>query len=152
LKAFISKSWIDDQKDHHREKRKRLFSLNKRYDYFGWAIYLLALVASVIHIVQGVSTGLVFSHLFENILIFLAIALPAVGAAVMGVHKHGEYERLESRSCSMTKAIEDISIDFQQVKQTDKFVELMQDFDKLVLLENQDWFMLMKMSKLEVCP
>jgi hypothetical protein len=52
----------------------------------------------------------------------------------------------------MTKAIEDMSIDFEQVNQPDRFVELMNDFDKLVLLENQDWFMLLKLSKLEVCP
>lgn len=152
IKSFISDNWINDQKEHHSGKRTRLLFVNKRYVYFGWTIYFLALIASTIHIVQHISFETVFSHLFENILIFLAIALPAIGASVMGIHKHGEYERLESRSCSMTKAIEDISIDFQQVNTTDKFTELMYDFDKLVLLENQDWFTLMKMSKLEVCP
>jgi len=149
---YIAKNWIDDQKNHHSEKRIKLLSVNKGYVYFGWAIYLIALVTSSIHIIQNMSAEIAFSHMFENLLIFLAIALPAIGAAVMGTHKHGEYERLEGRSGNMTKAIEDISIDFMEVTDKIEFNDLMYDFDKLILLENQDWFMLMKLAKLEVCP
>lgn len=152
FRNYITKHWIGDQKNHHSAKHIRLISLNKRYVFFGWAIYLIAIITSAIHIIHSLYTGIAFSHLLENLLIFLAIALPAIGAAVMGIHKHGEYERLEGRSGNLTKAIEDISIDFKDVSDKIEFNKLMHEFDKLILLENQDWYMLMKLAKLEVCP
>ena len=78
--------------------------------------------------------------------------LPAVGAAVVGIHKHGKYERLENRSHNMSRAIENMSIDFQQVSTSKELILLMQDFDQLILMENLDWLMLMKLVKLEVYP
>jgi len=152
FKDYIIKHWIDDQKDHHSNKYRKLTKVNKRYAYFGWVIYLIALIASGIHIVQNLSAGFELDHLTENILIFLAIALPALGAAVVGIRKHGEYERIQSRSSNMSEVIEDISIDFKKVHDKDEFLSLMYDLDKLMLLENQDWFMLMKLVKLEVNP
>ncbi|NQT77602.1 MAG: hypothetical protein HQ565_07805 [Bacteroidetes bacterium] len=152
FKDYIIKHWIDDQKNHHSEKHRKLTKLNKRFAYFGWVIYLIALIASGIHIVQSLSTGFELDQLTENILIFLAIALPALGAAVVGIRKHGEYERIESRSYNMSEVIEDISIDFNKLHDKNEFVSLMYDLDKLMLLENQDWLMLMKLVKLEVNP
>ena len=152
FKKYIIKHWIDDQKNHHSEKHRKLIKVNKRYGYFGWVIYLIALIASGFHIVQNLSGGFELDQMIENILIFLAIALPALGAAVVGIRKHGEYERLESRSGNMSEVIEDISIDFNKVQDKKEFVNLMYDFDKLMLLENQDWLMLMKLVKLEVYP
>jgi len=152
FKDYIIKHWIDDQKNHHSEKHRKLTKLNRRYAYFGWVIYLIALIASGIHIVQHFSAGFELVQPTDNILIFLAIALPALGAAVVGIRKHGEYERIESRSSNMSEVIEDISIDFNKVHDKDEFVNLMYDLDKLMLLENQDWLMLMKLVKLEVNP
>jgi hypothetical protein len=152
FKDYIIKHWIDDQKNHHSEKHHKLNKVNKRYAYFGWVIYLIALIASGIHIVQNLSAGFELDQLTENILIFLAIALPALGAAVVGIRKHGEYERIQNRSSNMSEAIEDISIDFNKLHDEDEFLSLMYDLDKLMLLENQDWLMLMKLVKLEVNP
>jgi len=152
FKNYILKHWIDDQKNHHSAKQSKLTMVNKRYAYFGWVIYLIALIASGIHIVQNLSGGFELDQITESILIFLAIALPALGAAVVGIRKHGEYERLESRSSNMFEVIEDISIDFNKVHNKNDFVNLLYDFDKLMLLENQDWLMLMKLVKLEVNP
>lgn len=152
FKNYILSNWVEDQKEHHQSKHGRLSRFNRRFGYFGWVIYLLALIISAIHIVDNVAAGITFHHLFESVLIFLAIALPAIGAAVVGIHKQGEYERLEHRSGNMSRAIENISIDFQQAGSKEELVALMREFDRLLLLENLDWLMLMKLVKLEVHP
>jgi hypothetical protein len=149
---YIRKNWIIDQLDHHIAKRNTLRKFNARFNNFGWIIYLIALIASIIHIIHNIIHVPVLSELLDHALIFLAIALPAVGAAVVGIHKHGEYERLENRSNNMTGRIEDILVDFQEVDHISDLMDVMFDFDELILLENQDWLMLMRQVKLEVFP
>ena len=125
---------------------------NKKFETFGWIIYSMALVASGIHIVHELSGGSDSHSIIENIMLFMAIALPATGAAVIAIRKHGEYERLETRSQHMSSVIQDLKVDIEQVKEVDEFEKRLNEFDELMLRENQDWLMLMKLVKLEVYP
>ncbi len=151
-KKYILSHWIDDQAVYHTKKSKNLHKSNNRFKSFGWIIYTIALLTSGVHIAHELLGGLEGHHIIENILIFLAIALPATGAAVVSIRKHGEYERIETRSENMSKAIQDLKIDFNLISEVKEFEKLMYQFDELMLRENQDWLMLMKLVKLEVYP
>ena len=151
-KNYIVKHWFEDQSKYHEGKAVALQKTNKRFEAFGWIIFSMALLASGIHIMHELLGGPESHSIIESILLFMAIALPAIGAAVIAIRKHGEFERLETRSQHMSIAIQDLKVDIDLANNVDEFEKRMNEFDELMLRENQDWLMLMKLVKLEVYP
>ena len=84
-KHYIVAHWIDEQDEYHSSKAIKMKKANKRFEAFGWIIFTLALLASGIHIIHELFGGLGNRSIVESVLLFLAIALPAIGAAVTPV-------------------------------------------------------------------
>lgn len=152
FRNYIRQDWMVEQEEYHSEKVRRMDSANKRFEVFGWIIFTIALLASGIHIVHEFTGVPHTNSILEAVMLFLAIALPAIGAAVVAIRKHGEFERVESRSRHLKDAIAELKEECDNVETVDELERLMNEFDELMLRENQDWLGLMKLVKLEVYP
>ncbi|MCD4696005.1 MAG: hypothetical protein K8S16_07165 [Bacteroidales bacterium] len=158
-KNFIGKYWVDNQKYHHFLKSKKLKKENTFWMNLGWTIFAIALIAAFLHIMEHLfhimhiviknETAIVT---IEKILAGLAIILPAIGAAIVGIRTYNETERIESRSHNMAHILENFQTRFLMADSITEFESLMYETDELILRENQEWFMLMKFVKLEVLP
>lgn len=149
LVNYIRAAWIQDQIRFHDKKAKTSGTNSRRLEKSGRIVFFIALAAIFSHIVLLC----VFRHLqvsfLEKILTFVALVLPAAGAAIGGIRTHREYSRLEKRSCNMAAVLSDLDGRFAQVIRGDELEALLRETDELMLRETQDWLMLMRLVKLE---
>jgi len=147
---YIDETWIQDQIGFHKKKRNNLRRLNKWIAFTGWLFFISALIVPIVHVCSSLITGENQGGQFNNLLNFLAIVLPVVSVAMVGIRTHREYERIERRSENMAIVLHDISHKFMTIENTAEFERLMHYTDEVTLRENQDWLMLMRLAKIDI--
>lgn len=155
---FIRKSWLAEQLKYHREKAEKAERMNKLTEMGGMIIFAIAIVAPLLHLVLFKPVGLFHffgeeleknEKLFEYILIFIALTLPAVGAAIVGIRTHMEYSRLAARSENMKTVLKRLNNRLEHVNDAETMKLLLREVEELVLMETQDWLTLMSFCKPE---
>ena len=147
--AFIRARWIGDQIRFHAAKAGKAGRLSRRLEKAGRAAFLAAIGASAWHLISLLIGHGGFLPALEKPAIFLAIILPALGAAIGGVRTHREYSRLEKRSQSMEAALRELDQKFAAVADFAELEARLQEADRMMLQETQDWMMLMRFAKVE---
>jgi len=147
---YINDYWIQDQIVFHREKTRNLKRLNKRMAVAGWFFFICALIVPIVHVGSCLISQEHLNCHLNNLLSFLAIVLPVISVAMVGIRTHREYERIERRSENMMMVLIDISEKFSSVQNKDDFERLMHTTDEITLRENQDWLMLMRLAKIDI--
>ena len=145
-KEYIIKNWIEDQENWQNVQAKKFGKKSLLYKYMGGIIFSIAMAAAIIHYV--------FHHefqysLMDEFLISIAILLPAVGAAISGIHSHREYSRNEKRCSNMNLILTDMKSRFVLAEDSKDFESLLREADELMLREVQDWLMLMRFVELK---
>jgi hypothetical protein len=146
--AFIRRRWIRDQIKYHRAKWKRAERMSHSLERTGHAVFALALVAALLHILLGLQHGWHPEGL-EKTLTFLALALPALGASLGGIRAHREYSRLSKRSRNMTANLKRLNTRLMTVSDFEELRYLLREAEELMMEEAQDWMMTMSFAKLE---
>lgn len=147
--AFIRARWIGAQIEFHAAKADKAGRLSRILEKAGRATFLAAIGASGWHLASLLIGHRPFLAALEKPVIFLAIVLPAVGAALGGVRTHREYSRLEKRSRSMEAALRELDRKLAAVSDCAGFEEVLREAERLMLQEAQDWMMLMRFAKVE---
>ena len=145
--SFIRRNLVKHQLDYHVNKAQRARSKNRFYEKCGIAIFAVAVLASIVHI--GFYLWQPDLITIEQVITFLTISLPAVGAAIGGIHLHREYTRIEKRSENMVNALTDLNARYDGISSRDELRELLLETEDLMQRETQDWLMLMRFVKLE---
>jgi hypothetical protein len=83
---------LDDQIGYHTGNSRTLHNLSHRLHYIGTGLFILTLLACVVH---------VFINEESYLLLILATVPPAFGAAFYGIASHGEFARTADRSRAM---------------------------------------------------
>lgn len=145
LRAFITRGWLDDQIDYHNTKVNNSDHTNEQLEWGGVFVFSLALMAAALHLI------LYFFHIdwMELLLTFAAIVLPSVGAAIGGIRTHREYSRLKKRSENMVQSLTEMKNSLEQVSNTAEFEAILREIEQMMLIETQDWLMLMRFAELE---
>jgi hypothetical protein len=145
LRTFVSKAWLDDQIDYHNTKVSKSDLANERLELGGVIVFSLALIAAALHLILHVF------HItwMEMLLTFAAIVLPSVGAAIGGIKTHREYSRLKKRSENMVQSLSEIKTSLDQASNTAEFEVILREIEQMMLIETQDWLMLMRFAELE---
>lgn len=148
LLEYVHNHWIKDQTTFHRNKHADVKKISRILEWSGLAIFFTAMAAAVSHLIfypgrEFQSTGL------ENLLIFSAIVLPAVGAAIGGIRSHREYSRMEKRSKNMEVVLSDLDERFLGISTPKALESLLREAEELMLRETQDWLMLMRFVELK---
>ncbi len=145
LKEFIRVSWLEDQIKFHQKKTLASQLLSHRLEWGGIVVFGCALLAAALHLLFFI----LHNDWMELPLTFAAIVLPAVGAAVGGIRSHREYSRLAKRSENMAQNLSELKDNLKNVTKPDEFEMFLREIEAVMLVETQDWLMLMRFAKLE---
>ncbi|MDQ2977342.1 MAG: SLATT domain-containing protein, partial [Acidobacteriota bacterium] len=145
FESFARESWIQDQIEFHEKKARDSERMSRLLERGGIVAFGLALMAAALHLI------LFALHIewLGRTLILAAISLPAVGAAIGGIRTHREYSRLAKRSNNMAINLRRLDERFSSASDPQTLESLLQETERLMLLETQDWLMLMRFAKLE---
>ena len=145
LKEFIRQRWIEKQIEYHNIKSGKSRNKSRRLERGGLVIFSLALLAAALHL----AFYFLGNEWLEAPITFAAIVLPAVGAAIGGIRTHREYSRLAKRSENMVQSLTELKDNLDRATSTGEFEALLREIEQLMLIETQDWLMLMRFAKLE---
>jgi hypothetical protein len=147
--SFVRARWLGAQIEFHAAKSEKAGCLSRLLERAGRATFLAAIGASAWHLVSYALGHRGFLYALEKPVVFLAVVLPAVGAAIGGVRAHREYSRLEKRSQYMEAALRELDRRFADMAAFGELEMLLKETEQLMLQETQDWLMLMKFAKVE---
>jgi hypothetical protein len=145
---YVHNHWIKDQMTHHRNKHTDVKKISQILEWSGLAIFFMAMAAALSHLIFYRDRGFQSTGV-ENLLIFCAIVLPAVGAAIGGIRSHREYSRMEKRSKNMEVVLGDLDERFISITTPEALESLLREAEELMLRETQDWLMLMRFVELK---
>lgn len=143
LRKFIFSAWIDEQVRYHRRTSERHSSRHHRITNVGNSLFALTFVAAVLHAFE------IGPHSLHPWLTFLAIVLPAVGAALSAIRTHREYHKIAKRAAEMVHHLEEIRAAMVQAKTREPFLALMREAEETMLHENEDWRVVVRFHELE---
>lgn len=146
--SFVKEKWLDDQFNYHAAKAKTLRKKSHRLEKMAFSMFSLAIVSASLHLLLHFA-HFGWTHLLEQILTYLAICLPAFGAAVGGIKAHRDYERLAIQSKNQADALEILGKRLDTCKNNKKLIAFLRDIDEIMLRETEDWLMLVRFLKIE---
>ena len=127
---------LDDQIRYHEGNSRTLHKLSHRLHHIGTGLFILTLVACVVH---------VFTNEESYLLLILATVPPAFGAAFYAIASHGEFARTADRSHAMALELTSLrSVDLQNALDTDSesfaaLREAAQRIAGVMIAETMDW-------------
>ena len=146
---FVRKHWIQNQITYHGDKAIDVRKISSILEWTGMAIFFIAMAAAISHLIFFYPGKEFQSKTLEELLIFFAIVLPAVGAAIGGIRSHREYSRVGKRSSNMEIILKELDEQFSHANTPEALESLLRDTNELMLRETQDWLMLMKFVELK---
>jgi nucleoside 2-deoxyribosyltransferase len=157
MAKFVRMNWLEEQIKYHEDKSKNAEKISSLLEYGGMVVFVVALLAPILHLILFKPLNIFhilpffgpYKEPLEQFLIFVALSLPALGAAIGGIRTHNEFSRLAKRSHNMKIAMTELDENFSQVSSPVQLESLLRKMEELMLLENQDWLTLMKFAKLE---
>lgn len=123
--GVIVKNWLKNQADYHTSNALSKESQAEKNHKLGLGLFTLTLVMAILHFIGiGHSDSM---HLLGLIITFLAIVLPAWGAAVHAINHMLEYQRIAERSKRMSSILNSM------VKRVDEAIELAENDEQAAL-------------------
>jgi putative Ca2+/H+ antiporter (TMEM165/GDT1 family) len=150
LKRFLAKAWIEDQARFHSSTSAKYQWRHVRLGYITALLFVATFSVALLHAVGvgGDSSAKPLS--WSNLLIFLAISMPALGAALSGIRAEREYLRNSERYGRMVHYLEDVGRRISAATNFETIRECAAQAENLMLEENRDWFLVMKFHDFEL--
>ncbi len=129
-------SILNDQIGYHESNSHTLSKLSHRLHHIGTALFILTLLACVVH---------VFTNQESYLLLILATVPPAFGAAFYGIASHGEFARTADRSRAMALELRSLqSMDLKNAleSESESFAALREAAQRIagvMIAETMDW-------------
>ena len=139
-REFVLKNWILDQQRYYIKKsaqHERTDNILNNIIYYSFG--LTALLA-IIH-AMGVFWQTLEIPVISTITILLVIVLPAVAASCAGIKIQHEYLRISKRYSQMASYLKTVEYNIRKLSSDDedKLVEILENANKMMLREHQDW-------------
>jgi len=142
---FICETWLDEQIEYHARKSHQSHRMSHLLEVTGYVLFGAALIMAGIHMTLPEEKG----ELHEQALVFAALWLPALAAALEGIRKHNEYSRLATLSENMEEGLKELRQRYGEIRSNESLDSLLRETDELMLRETQGWLMMMRFVKLE---
>lgn len=147
VQAFIDRAWIQHQITYHEKKRKQAKLRNEIFEYAGFGVFLLAVIASGWHFWLALSSA--GTHGFEHhALTFVALVFPTWGASIGGLRSHREYSRIVKRSDGMVKELTALQRESEEINSRAALERFLAETEALMLREAKEWLSLMSTVRL----
>jgi len=158
IKKFILEGWLKDQKGWHERNAIKKENAEHRIHNTVITFFVITLAMAILHLFgvghehefheYGHHTISLFS--ISNWIVFLAIILPAWGAAVHAISKQMEYQRIATRSKNMASELEKIIDLAESNLSRQEFKEIIHQAVRLTSLETHEWRALISFTKPEI--
>jgi len=148
VKRYLVEGWLKEQRNYHSDNaRKREKAAHKVH----WSVVILmatTLAMALLHLF-GIGHGHSESPflLLGVWITFLAIVLPAWGAAIHGIGKQLEYERIAARSGKMAEVISQAIENVEEADTVEELERVVEGVARLMGLENYEWWVLLSFDK-----
>lgn len=146
---FVQKRWIQDQINHHKRNQIKKKKISRLLERCGIGIFFVAMIVAITDAIFHLDSHKAHPSGIIHVLIFLAVVLPSVGAAIGGIRTHREYSRLERRSGNMEAVLSDFDERISRISTPGELEKFIKETDELMLRETQDWLMLMRFVELK---
>jgi hypothetical protein len=146
LRSFLMNSWIDHQIQYHRETARRSRRYHSRYTQLVYVAAVLTVIVAITH--MWIGRGAAFE--------FLAITLPAVGGALVGLRQLGQYRLHEERSNRIVERLARLKLEPASPGDEDassvlsSVRRLAVDTQRVIAEENVDWSGVIEFHDLEL--
>jgi hypothetical protein len=152
LNHYVRDVWIGEQVKFHEDKKEREGRARKRLATASLIVLPTTIAAAALHLLLLLwhpaaaapeSLHLLHQGLHRG-LAFIALLFPAIAASLAGMEAHREHLRLEKRSANMAPQLERLNKQMASATDPERFENLLQQVDEIMLRETQDWLMLMR--------
>ena len=152
LKQYVIQGWIEDQKNFHENNSAKKHSLAHISHLAVLIVFFVTMAMAVLHFfgVGHHDRASIPILSIGNWITFLAISLPAWGAAIHAIGKQLEYERIEQRSNQMADVLTQYISKAEKATNLSELREVVHQAARVMSLENFEWWILLSFEEPEI--
>ncbi len=147
LSRYVTKKCLNDQIRYHYKTARRNKKMSNSFENSGEYIFYGAIIVALIHLLVSFWVPHLIPHYLDQLLIFLALILPASAAMCEAIRSHREFRRLAIRSQRMELELEGLKKNFT-ILSLEKYEESIREINQKLLEETEDWIALMSYANL----
>jgi len=151
LRTFLASAWVQNQADYHQRAAHHNERRHRQISYAIAALFGATLLAAMLHALEiggHDEHGSVIS--VSNVLIMLALSLPALAGSLSGIRAQREYERNAANFNAMAPVLRAIADRIRRAPDVSTLRLASLEAESTMLEENQDWFTVMKFHDFEL--
>lgn len=141
---FVVRGWIEDQLGYHSRAGVRLRRHHRWLNTTVFSFFALTVVVGLLHVFEVLG-----SAVSPNLLVFLAVVLPAFGAALTGIRDQHQYLVHEERSRRTAGRLEALRRREPQAN-LGAVQQLAADVQAAVEAERSDWWTVSELQRVEM--
>jgi hypothetical protein len=136
---------VRSQREYHEGNHHALHTLEHRLHGLGTVLFVLTLIACVLHIFAGSSFSGVSHETWEYSLVVAAAVFPALGGAMAAITSHGEFRRIARRSEAMANRLGALEqrVEGMRGATSDQYAEVAEAVTQLMTAELLDWHVML---------
>ena len=146
----MAEAWIRDQIKYHEKMSRKYHGRYHRLTRATEVLFGATILAALLHVFGVAGHASPGSLSWPTLFVLLAIALPALGAAISAIRTQREYSRNSERFGRMAHYLEGISTRLKTAPDMDTVREIAAEAEDLMLDENRDWFVVMRFHPIEL--
>jgi len=156
LRDYLNHYWIESQISYQEKASQRQGASDDRLVRVTELLFLVTLVAACIHIFgslifqQGGIHGAPAHGFWEELLVVVAITVPAVGAAFHGIGTQRQFRRHSERYRRMAGVLAQVQREMAETAALEQVREVAAETEQIMREENSDWFGVMRFHDMEL--
>ncbi len=156
LRDYLNRSWIESQMSYQEKTSGRQGTFDDRLVRATELLFLVTLVAACIHIFgslifqKGGIHGAESPGFWEELLVVVAITVPAIGAAFHGIGTQRQFRRHSERYRRMAGVLAQVQREMAEATTLEQVREVAAETEQIMREENSDWFGVMRFHDMEL--
>ena len=156
LRDYLKRYWIDSQISYQEKTSRKQRRFDERLVRATEGLFLLTLIAACIHIfggrffhAMGITSGDALKF-WEELLVVVAITVPAVGAAFHGIGTQRQFRRHSERYRRMADVLAQVQHEMAAATTLKQVQNVAAETEQIMREENSDWFGVMRFHDMEL--
>jgi hypothetical protein len=142
LRALLIEAWVEDQMKYHERASERMSGRQRDFSLLAVGLFGVSALAALLHSLNLVPSG-------PDVLGYLSVVVPAVGAAISGYSAQREYARLAQRSRQMVDRLKEARQQFEHPGQLSSLQNAVRRTELLMRSETSDWYAVFRLRDFE---
>jgi hypothetical protein len=144
LRSFLVRGWVERQISYQRQTAEKMRKKKATLGFLISGLFSLTLVAAILHITGALGGG------WSQVLVFVAIAAPAWGAAVTGIRDVRQYRHHEDRYLRAADRLDELARDLEAQPTIHAVWQLAREAQEIIQTENEGWSGVLEFQQLEL--